>query len=104
MTSTEPEDHVAFEAPIGKPVALAALGLFLVLLAGLPLAVAAYPSQGLAVFDSFSGAALGADKKSIAITVTLQPIDRTLTDADIEAVSKNIVAAVEKATGGTLRA
>jgi phenylalanyl-tRNA synthetase beta chain len=58
----------------------------------------------VAVFDSFSGAALGAGKKSIAITVTLQPIDRTLTDADIEAVSKNIVAAVEKATGGTLRA
>lgn len=58
----------------------------------------------VAVFDSFSGAALGAGKKSIAITVTLQPIDRTMTDADIEAVSKNIVAAVEKATGGTLRA
>ena len=57
----------------------------------------------VAVFDSFSSAALGEGKKSIAIAVTLQPTDRTLTDADIEAVSARIVAAVEKATGGTLR-
>jgi phenylalanyl-tRNA synthetase beta chain len=57
----------------------------------------------VAVFDSFSGAALGANKKSIAITVTLQPLDRTLTEADIEAVSARLVAAVEKATGGSLR-
>ena len=57
----------------------------------------------VAVFDSFSGAALGANKKSIAITVTLQPHDRTLTEADIEAVSARLVAAVEAATGGSLR-
>ena len=57
----------------------------------------------VSVFDSFAGAALGAGKKSIAIAVTLQPLDRTLTDGDIEAVSKRIVAAVEKATGGILR-
>ena len=55
------------------------------------------------MFDSFAGAALGAGKKSIAITVTLQPTDKTLTDADIEAVSKRIIAAVMKATGGSLR-
>ena len=55
------------------------------------------------MFDSFSGAALGPGKKSIAITVTLQPHDRTLTEADIEAVSARLVAAVEKATGGSLR-
>ena len=35
--------------------------------------------------------------------MTLQPTDRTLTDADIEAVSAKIVANVEKRTGGTLR-
>ena len=57
----------------------------------------------VAVFDSFSGAALGPGKKSIAITVTLQPLDRTLTEADIEAVSARLVAAVEAATGGSLR-
>ena len=42
-------------------------------------------------------------KKSIAIAVTLQPVERTLTDAEIEAVSAKIVAAVTKATGAQLR-
>ncbi|MCH7944272.1 MAG: phenylalanine--tRNA ligase subunit beta, partial [Proteobacteria bacterium] len=57
----------------------------------------------VAVFDNFSGAALGPGKKSIAIAVTLQPVDHTLTDAEIEAVAGRVVAAVEKATGGMLR-
>ena len=56
------------------------------------------------VFDQFEGASLGAARKSLAIEVTLQPTDKTLTDEDLEAVSQKIVAAVEKATGGTLRA
>lgn len=56
------------------------------------------------VFDVFEGAALGADgKKSLALEVTLQPKDATLTDKDIEAVSARIVAAVKKATGGEIR-
>ncbi len=55
------------------------------------------------VFDLFEGASLGDGRKSIAISVTLQPTERTLTDADIEAVSAKIVANVEKRTGGTLR-
>ena len=42
-------------------------------------------------------------KKSLAIEVTLQPRDKTLTDAEIEAVAAKIVAAVTKATGGELR-
>ncbi|WP_182084099.1 phenylalanine--tRNA ligase subunit beta [Aureimonas sp. ME7] len=56
------------------------------------------------LFDIFEGAALGEDRKSIAIEVTLKPTDKTLTDEDLEAVSAKIVAAVEKATGGQLRA
>jgi phenylalanyl-tRNA synthetase beta chain len=56
------------------------------------------------VFDLFSGGALGEGKKSLAITVTLQPREKTLTDAEIETVSQKVVAAVEKATGGVLRA
>lgn len=55
------------------------------------------------VFDLFEGKSLGEGRKSIAISVTLQPTDRTLTDADIEAISAKIVANVEKRTGGTLR-
>ncbi len=56
------------------------------------------------VFDVFSGGALPAGKKSLAITVVLQPQEQTLTDAEIEATSGWIVAAVEGATGGSLRA
>ena len=58
----------------------------------------------VAVFDLFESEALGARVKSIAIDVTLQPRERTLTEDDIEAVASKIVSAVERATGGTLRA
>lgn len=62
---------------------------------------------GAYVFDQFTGAAavaqMGAGKKSIAISVRLQPVTATLTDAEIETVSTKIIAKVEKATGGVLR-
>lgn len=57
----------------------------------------------VSLFDVFEGGAMGEGKKSLAIEVTLQPTDKTLTDEEIDAVSKSIIAAVEKATGGTLR-
>ena len=57
----------------------------------------------VSVFDLFASEALGADKKSLAIEVTLQPTERTLTDEEIEAVAKKIVAEVTRVTGGTLR-
>jgi len=58
----------------------------------------------VSVFDVFEGAGLGAEgKKSLAIEVTLQPIEATLTDKDIEAVSEKIIGAVRKATGGEIR-
>ena len=59
------------------------------------------------LFDQFAGdkaeAQMGAGKKSIAISVRLQPSDKTLTDAEIEAVSAKIIEKVTKATGGVLR-
>ena len=55
------------------------------------------------VFDVFAGEALGEGRKSVAIEVTLNPTERTLTDEDLEAVSAKIVQQVEKATGGMLR-
>ena len=55
------------------------------------------------VYESTGEAAVPEGKKSIAITVALAPAERTLTDAEIQAVSAKIVAAVTKATGGTLR-
>ena len=59
--------------------------------------------EDVRVFDEFIGGSLGEGKKSLAITVRLQPSDKTLKDADIEAVSAKIVEKVGKATGGTLR-
>ena len=55
------------------------------------------------VFDEFIDGSLGDGKKSLAITVRLQPTVATLKDADIEAVAAKIVEKVTKATGGVLR-
>lgn len=63
--------------------------------------------ESVVVFDQFTGekaeAQMGAGKKSLAITVRLQPRERTLTDEEIEAVGAKIVEKVAKATGGVLR-
>ncbi|MEM6303746.1 MAG: phenylalanine--tRNA ligase subunit beta [Pseudomonadota bacterium] len=55
------------------------------------------------VFDEFIGGALGEGKKSLAITVRLQPVESTLKDAEIEAVAAKVIEKVTKATGGVLR-
>lgn len=57
----------------------------------------------VSLFDVFSGGNLGEGKKSIAISVTMQPIEQTLTDAEIDAVAAKIIANVAKSTGGSLR-
>lgn len=59
--------------------------------------------ENVRVFDEFIGGNLGEGKKSLALTVRLQPSGATLKDTDIEAVSAKIVEKVTKATGGTLR-
>ncbi len=56
------------------------------------------------VFDLFIGGGLGEGRKSLAITVVLQPTEQTLTEVAIEAISQAVVAEVGKATGGVLRA
>lgn len=55
------------------------------------------------VFDEFIGGALGEGKKSLALTVRMQPNDKTLKDADIEAVGAKVIDKVTKASGGVLR-
>ncbi|MEO1205266.1 MAG: phenylalanine--tRNA ligase subunit beta [Pseudomonadota bacterium] len=58
----------------------------------------------VSIFDVFAGGALAEQgRKSLAVEVTLQPMDETLTDKDIEAVSDKVIAAVKKATGGEIR-
>ncbi|MBX4952986.1 phenylalanine--tRNA ligase subunit beta [Rhizobium binae] len=58
---------------------------------------------GVTVFDVFEGASVGEGKKSVAIEVQIQPVERTLTDEDFEALTQKIVASVAKFTGGVLR-
>jgi phenylalanyl-tRNA synthetase beta chain len=58
---------------------------------------------GVSVFDVYEGAGIEPGKKSVAIAVTLQPRERTLTDQDIDALGAKIVAEVSKRTGGVLR-
>ena len=55
------------------------------------------------VFDVYEGKGIDPDKKSIAIAVTLQPREKTMTDEEIDALASKIVAEVTKRTGGTLR-
>ena len=57
----------------------------------------------VSVFDVYAGEGVAAGKKSLAISVRLEPADRTLTEAEIDDVAKKIVANVEKQTGGVLR-
>ena len=56
------------------------------------------------IFDLYAGKGIEDGKKSLAFSITLQPTKATLTEEEIDTVSKNVVAAVEKATGGSLRA
>jgi phenylalanyl-tRNA synthetase beta chain len=58
---------------------------------------------GVSLFDLYEGPGIEAGRKSVALEVTLQPTERTLTDAELEAVSAKIVAAVAKKTGAVLR-
>ncbi|MDQ0392278.1 phenylalanine--tRNA ligase subunit beta [Labrys monachus] len=58
---------------------------------------------GVSIFDVYEGKGVGEGQKSIAVEVVLQPQDRTLTDAEIEAVAAKIVAEVGRKTGASLR-
>jgi phenylalanyl-tRNA synthetase beta chain len=58
---------------------------------------------GVTVFDVYEGTGIEPGKKSVAIAVTMQPRDKTMTDAEIDALATKIVAEVGKRTGGVLR-
>lgn len=58
----------------------------------------------VAVFDVYEGKGIDPGKKSIAIAITLQPREKTMTDEEIDALAAKIVAEVGKRTGGMLRA
>jgi phenylalanyl-tRNA synthetase beta chain len=56
----------------------------------------------VSLFDVFTGPGLAEDEKSMAVAVTLQPGEKSFTDADLKAISDKIVAAAAKA-GAKLR-
>lgn len=58
---------------------------------------------GAMLFDRYQGKGVPDGKISLAIAVTLQPTEKSLTDAEIEAVCAKIIAEVGKKTGATLR-
>ena len=57
----------------------------------------------VALFDRYQGKGVPDGQVSLAIAVTIQPTDKSLTDAEIEAICTKIVADVAKKTGGVLR-
>ena len=59
--------------------------------------------SGISVFDLYEGPGVGEGRKSLALSVRLEPKLKTLTEAEIDTVAAKIVAAVAKATGATLR-
>jgi len=54
------------------------------------------------VFDIYTGPGVPEGLKSVAVEVSLQPQDKTLTDADIDTLSSRVIAAAQK-VGGKLR-
>ena len=54
-------------------------------------------------FDVFEGQNIPEGKKSIAINVVIQAIDKTLTEKDLDQVSQKIINTVQEKTGATIR-
>jgi len=59
--------------------------------------------KGIKVFDIYEGENIPKDKKSIALNITIQSFDKTLTDEDLEKINKLIISTVENKTGAKLR-
>jgi phenylalanyl-tRNA synthetase beta chain len=56
------------------------------------------------LFDVYQGKGIPEGQKSLAIAVTLQPTEKSFSDADLDAISGKIITAITKATNATLRA
>jgi phenylalanyl-tRNA synthetase beta chain len=55
------------------------------------------------LFDVYTGEKVGAGRKSLAIAITLQPREKTLTEQEIDIVGRKVIEQVQKKTGGELR-
>ena len=59
--------------------------------------------KNVKIFDVYQGENIDLGKKSIAFNVTLEPKDKTLSEKDIDQISKKIISTVQTATGANLR-
>ena len=59
--------------------------------------------QDVRTFDVYEGENIPKDKKSVAINVTLQAEDKTLSEKDLEEISNKIIKVVKDKTGATIR-
>ena len=59
--------------------------------------------QNVSTFDVYEGENIPKDKKSVAINLTLQAIDKTLSENDLDDISKKIIDTVSKKTGASIR-
>ena len=59
--------------------------------------------QDVKTFDVYKGENIPKDKKSVAINVTLQADDKTLSEKDLDQISKKIIEVVREKTGATIR-
>ena len=55
------------------------------------------------VFDVYEGENVPDDKKSIALSITLQAFDKTLNEHDLEQLSQTIISTIKEKTGATIR-
>ena len=54
-------------------------------------------------FDIFEGENIPKDKKSVALNITLQAANKTLSEQDLDQISKKIIDVVKEKTGATIR-
>ena len=59
--------------------------------------------QDVITFDVYEGDNIPKDKKSVAINVSLQALDKTLSEKDLDQISKKIIDVVKDKTGATIR-
>ena len=59
--------------------------------------------KDIKVFDVYEGENIPGDKKSIALNITIQSSEKTLTDDDLDKISKLIISTVESKTGAKIR-
>ena len=59
--------------------------------------------QKVVTFDVYEGENIPKDKKSVAINVSLQSLNKTLNEKDLDQISQKIIDVVKEKTGATIR-